>query len=64
MNQSEKTKTMLDTFGRLSFMLETYVKLQQTGDHSGLKLLVLESVIDDAEALVRNLDSLKLPDHE
>jgi len=56
---SEKLKVLLDTFGRLSFMLETYVKLEQTGDHAGIKNLVLEAVSDDVQKLSTNIADIQ-----
>lgn len=56
---SEKLKALLDTFGRLSFMLETYVKLEQTGDHAGIKNLVFEAVSDDTKELINQINDIR-----
>lgn len=56
--KSEKVKNVVDDFGRLSFMLETYVKLQQTGDHHMIADTILQGVKFDAAALVTSLNDL------
>lgn len=57
---SEQLKKVVDDFGRLSFMLETFVKLAQTGDHGAIAESVLIGVKIDAAQLVRSLNELNL----
>lgn len=52
-------KKVVDDFGRLSFVLETYVKLVQTGDHNELANTLLICCDTDANVLCYSLDKLK-----
>jgi len=45
---SEEIKSLVDAFGRLSFALETYVKLVQTGDMPQLREAALEAAKESA----------------
>lgn len=62
--KDEKLKDAVDIFGRLSFVLETYVKLRQTGDHPVTAEMLLKNALLDAEHLVEALDTLIDFDHE
>lgn len=57
---SEKVKQIVDTFGRLSFMLETYVKLLQTGDHPEVTDKALYAIRSDADTLAQQVWSEEL----
>lgn len=60
--QNEQVKSAVDTFGRLSFMMETYVKLHQTGDHQDVKQHALIAAKEDAEKLHKQLAELFVDD--
>lgn len=55
----QSVKKVVDTFSRLSFMLETFVKLKQTGDHVIIANQVLEASIKDVTELAESLVELK-----
>lgn len=59
MNNSEQIKTAVDNFGRLSFILETYVKLVQTGDHPDIAQDLLQAAIQDSTELHKSLIEIK-----
>lgn len=48
---SEEIKNIVDSFGRLSFVLETWVKLKQTGDFEDLCLSAHLSACDEVKKL-------------
>lgn len=48
---SENVKQAVDHFGRLSFVLESYVKLAQTGDHKEIAKALLYASYEDASRL-------------
>lgn len=48
---SEELKRIIDSFGKLSFVLETYVKLAQTGDHPEIAKIALTAVKNDSDEL-------------
>lgn len=54
----EKLKEIVDSFGRLSFMLETMVKLLQTGDHQEIAKSCLYASLKDSELLVEQLKQI------
>jgi len=56
---SELVKKAVDDFGRLSFVLETYVKLAQTGDHSEIAGQLLRAAIKDADTLLLSLTQVE-----
>lgn len=56
--QDESLKQAIDSFGCLSFMLETYVKLRQTGDHPNIAESVLLGAKIQAEDVARKLQNL------
>lgn len=58
MKNSEEVKKVVDDFGRLSFMLESYVKLVQTGDHPGIADEMLYACREDAGKLYEGLKDL------
>lgn len=62
MNSSEKLKEVVDAFGRLSFMLETYVKLVQTGDHREVANEIFRCCVDDAQDVHKKLLHLLNPE--
>lgn len=55
---SETLKLVCDDFGRLSFLLETFVKLYQTGDHSDCRDLMLGGCVRDSIKLHKTLVAL------
>lgn len=57
-NQSERMKKIADDHARLSFMLEAYFKLVQTGDHEKIHGNVLECCLKDANTLVESLKQI------
>lgn len=58
-NQSEQLKKVVDDFGRLSFILESYTKLCQTGDHKELAKTILIYCDTDARVLQLSIEKLK-----
>lgn len=58
MNNSENLKTACDTFGRLSFLMETYVKLHQTGDHKPIAQGCLDACVVESEILFCQLTDI------
>jgi len=56
-------KKAVDDFGRLSFVLETYVKLVQTGDHAEISEKLLEAAITDSYQLSNSLQSLNVTEN-
>lgn len=61
---SENVKIVVDHFGRLSFVLETYVKLIQTGDHTDIADSLLVAAIKDAAKLLASLEQLSPVENE
>lgn len=58
-DESRKTKIVkevVDDFGRLSFALETYVKLHQTQDHPELSWEALKAVRADIGCLSHSVE--------
>lgn len=64
MNNSEKLKTVVDQFGKLSFLLETYVKLSQTGDCQSLLQPLMEEVLTSSQHLTIQISNLNQSNHE
>lgn len=64
MNRDELLKTIIDTFGSLSFLLETAVKLHQTGDHSEIKERCFDVAQNVANKLYTQLESLNTQPNE
>lgn len=58
MKSSEDVKALIDKMGSLGFMLETYVKLLQTGDHGKVRDMALYSAWSDCRALEKMIDKL------
>lgn len=57
MNTSENLKEIVDLFGKLSFMLETHVKLEQTKDHEAVAIEALRAAEMDCHELAKMLTS-------
>lgn len=59
MNTSETLKELVDNFGRLSFVLETYVKLSQTGDHRNVLPSLLQAAKEDADKVLSSIEKIE-----
>lgn len=55
---SEELKTLIDTFGRMSFVLETVAKLAQTNDHNHLRDAAIAALEIDASTFVHQVNAL------
>lgn len=62
--KSEKVKNVVDNFARLSFILETYVKLVQTGDHVAITEMMLACAQTDAHKLLLSIEALQPVENE
>lgn len=63
MNTSEELKKVVDTFGKLSFILETAVKLNQTGDCPEIASACLDQATTISYDLAQALDFLTRKDY-
>lgn len=56
MNKDENLKVLVDRFGQLSFLMETAVKLYQTGDSPEIRDLCFSHAFRVSEMLTMGLD--------
>lgn len=58
MQKDEQLKAIVDQFGKLSFLLETYVKFHQTGDCTKLNMEIFKEAHIAASSLLDQIENL------